>query len=727
MREGFFELTGKRYKGSLQNVSFQMEYIESSEYVMFEIQMTNLGQKDFEPKDMGISLGIDTYMGEYPKRNQVFFPTMLRCEKTHFYGYLMNPEGKIYAIASPDPIASYTLHYCHIGEEERKTEEYGHRIRTVSLSFLHCGPLPQRHPDKSTILKGGETKDYRIYFIPVESLWQCAEKISRICHIPVITAEQYTLSLGSRISFHVAANEKYEAECYAPGGRKLHTPIMEEYGLYTVRIKTENKKIAEAKFYCRKPWSWYLEQARKEAIEKPQKASTHTESWYGFFSAFLAAKHAPDSELDEKVENHFHEIMPLMFDMKQVKPLVIPERIQNTAAFISLLVDKYEMNPEKNFSDLKVAAAFADWLMSRQKKEGGYYNGEILYTCVIYIAKSVLELAAAEKSAGLEEAYQRHYASAAKAIDQLKEKLDNIQTEGEQTFEDGMIICSALQLAMYALTLPEKEREAYVKAAVYMDKLHECLEQKLIPDCRMNGGSLRFWEGQYDIMCMKNFIQSPHGWSAWSAYAKYYLYLLTGREQYLKELFNTLGSCVQLMSLDGELRWAFAADPYVEAKRLLPDYDKPIKDGYSAALPQTQAYRGRFENVVFGEEYLDMISGWYRIGKEKITGGYLSCPLIMPDEWKSVDNQGGACDNDVHEIFKCMEECVLKKAFVVETEGGEIRGYNCTVSTSHEIIEIELYEETEWLHTNLQKKHTIKIQNEVWIEGEGMNMVRLKN
>ncbi len=49
----------------------------------------------------------------------------------------------------------------------------------------------------------------------------------------------------------------------------------------------------------------------------------------------------------------------------------------------------------------------------------------------------------------------------------------------------------------------------------------------------------------------KNFINSPYGWSAWTAYVKYYLYLLTGRERYLLELFNCLGACVQLMDGQG--------------------------------------------------------------------------------------------------------------------------------------------------------------------------------
>jgi hypothetical protein len=44
-----------------------------------------------------------------------------------------------------------------------------------------------------------------------------------------------------------------------------------------------------------------------------------------------------------------------------------------------------------------------------------------------------------------------------------------------------------------------------------------------------------------------------------------------------------------------------------------------------------------------------------------------------------VDNQGGCCDNDVHEIFKCLEETVLRKAFAHKNEDGTFLTYGCKV------------------------------------------------
>lgn len=691
-------------------IEFSFRETKNENYTIYNLAVSNRTEMDILPESIDFLPGINTYMAEHPERNDVFFPSMLRCEKTHFHGYFMSPDGKILAIASPDAVASYSLLYSKTQNFDENEGEYGHRIHTVALNLFHKNPLPERHPKNSDVLHANETKKFNIYLIPLDNLSEYGEKISRICNIPIITADLFTGVPGDEITFEVSSKEPYTVNCKSPDNTDNPSMKMRETGVYTIYVKSESGKVSEAKFYCRRPWGSYLKEARLAALNKPQKATTHAESWYGFFSAFLAAKHYPDKAVDEMLSAQFDEISPLMFDFDKIEPYVIPERIQNTSTLISVLVDKYEADKAKNTNDLKLASKFGDWLMKCQKEDGGYYKGNTLYTCVIYIAKSMLELAEAEKAAGLEAEADRHYESAARACEQLFERLDDIQTEGEQTFEDGMISCSALQIAMYALSLPESKRDKYIKAAEYMNKKHSCLEQKLVPDCRMNGASLRFWEAQYDIMFHKNFICSPHGWSAWTAYAKYYLYLLTGKEIYLKELFNCIGSCVQLMSEDGNLRWAFANDPYICGRKFVPDYEKPVTDGYSSVKLSTPACKGKYEIVTCGEEYIDMISDWYRTGEQRLTGGYDLCPLILADKTISVDPQGGACDNDVHEISKCLEETVLKKAFIIEREDGTVSGYNCKASKiNSSTIKVDLYEDTELLHTNLKSKYNIEL------------------
>ena len=179
-----------------------------------------------------------------------------------------------------------------------------------------------------------------------------------------------------------------------------------------------------------------------------------------------------------------------MFDFEKCEPKVSPSRIQNTSALVSLLTDIYECDEKENLKYLYLASRFADFLIENQKEDGAYYNRNTHYTCVIYIAKSILELSIAEKKsddAFLNEKGERHYNSIKLAINDLALKLDNIQTEGEQTLEDGMISCSALQMGMFALTLPVNLREKYINAAEYMIRIHIALNKTLfrIVECEV--------------------------------------------------------------------------------------------------------------------------------------------------------------------------------------------------------------------------------------------------
>ena len=358
----------------------------------------------------------------------------------------------------------------------------------------------------------------------------------------------------------------------------------------------------------RMPWSWYATQARANAVAKPQKASTHTESWYGLFSGYIARRYFPDSALDTAIDAKFAELAPLMYDLNKMVPKF--QRIQNDACWASLLVDRYEATGDRH--SLEFAAALADYLIANQSPDGAYRNGKAHYTCVVYIAKSVMEVMAAEQPLAEKDPvwrtrYDRHAASVRRAVDDLAERLDNIGTEGEATYEDGMIACAYTQLAMYALLQTDSGlRQKYLEAAKKVSSGHRCLSQIVIPDCRMNGGSLRYWESQYDIMTYPNMMNSPHGWSAWRLYGLWYLYQLTGEKEYLRQAMNGLGSCVQLIDFKtGDLRWGFVPDPCVQARVFEQD---PVHPG-----------KGVWNQRVIGEQYLPMISGWYRASPTRMS------------------------------------------------------------------------------------------------------------
>ena len=119
---------------------------------------------------------------------------------------------------------------------------------------------------------------------------------------------------------------------------------------------------------------------------------------------------------------------------------------------------------------------------------------------MIYVAKSILELVEAEKrmaasapdSAQWRDRAERHYASAKRAIDQLVAARGNFQTEGEHTFEDGMVSCSALQMGLMGLMQSDTaERARYTRAMLEALNSNDGRAQRRVPGARRRGGGGR--------------------------------------------------------------------------------------------------------------------------------------------------------------------------------------------------------------------------------------------
>jgi hypothetical protein len=559
-------------------------------------------------------------------------------------------------------------------------KHFGHRIHTFNLDFVNVQPLPERHPQDRHEIRAGESREWIVYWAPLKDLAQVKPAISALISAPMLELERHTLFSGETTELTVHGRQDVNVEVVSPSGERRPIPSqkaqparrvfaigsLESFGVHTIQVTAENGKHSEAKVYVRRPWSWYLLQARKEAVARPQNAGTCFEEWVGCFTAFLARKHFPDPHWDKPAEDNFRRVLSQVFDIEKAEPRVMPERIQNAAAMAALLADAYEATG--NLVDLELASRLGDGLMTRQDSTGAYI-GRCHYTSVTYIAKYMLELAVQEKTLAQDpvwrDRYRRHYASAKAAIDDLEKFRDNIETEGEITFEDGMVSCTALQLGYFALMQNHPAaRRKYAEAAQAVLTKHRCLQQLLIPDCRMNGATLRFWEAQYDVQIKKNMFNSPHAWTSWKTYATWYVYLLTGEEELLRQTMDTLGACMQVMEVQtGRLRWGFVPDPFICAERPDPNPAHPDKR------------MGR--ETIIGEQYLELLSGG---------------------------------NNDVHEHFKCLEETVLASAYVVERKTGEWVAWNCRVEAADDAIRIYPYEDiVSAVHVNLRQSHHLKI------------------
>lgn len=103
--------------------------------------------------------------------------------------------------------------------------------------------------------------------------------------------------------------------------------------------------------------------------------------------------------------------------------------------------------------------------------------------------------------------------------------------------------------------------------------------------------------------------------------------------------------------------------------------------------------------------------------------GYLHCPLIYEHHIEKVDNQGGACDYDVHEHFKCLEETLLKKAFVIIGDN-YLKGYNCNIAFKDNVYVVDFFEECDFIHVNSKTKIEFLANNRKYVVDSGLHLIK---
>lgn len=634
-------LCGENDSKAYENLTVSLSTEIAEERFHIHVQIEASGP--FRCERLGMYFGIDCYMDRYPQWNEKFFPTALRCERAGFWGCFSSPCGVLLGVASPSPIVSWNHHY------SRPWNDVGHRIYTASVDFINTGSQPERHPISPRELSGGDTLSYDFYLKIVHDKASLYTFVKDFAHIIVPDFQKFTLEPGEKPVLLTESSSEFAAQVQRTDTREPDS-----------RIFISKPGYAETTLYVRKDWFYYLDCARKSAEICQQKPGTNSESWYGYFSRILYAKQLKDPVYLKALEKQFNQFFYIIISSrtKTLKKKAYPHRLQNASTMISLLADFYEATGKRDYLDR--AHDVAAWLMKLQAHDGSYRSHGTHYTCVIYPAKSMLELALAEKDAGLHNRSRMHYDSAQRAIENLYSLMDNIETEGEMTFEDGMISCEALQLGYLALLSEnEADRKRLAGAAAAILQKHQCLQQRLIPDSRIRGATMRYWEARYDINFGINMLNSPHGWTSWKTYATYYLYLLTQEVCYLTDTMDTLGACMQCIDENGVLRWAFVPNPCASGRQMVK-------------AENTHGFT--FVHRTVSEAYLPMISDWYRQNPKKLRLQYIR---YIHKERTCRTDRGGSCDNDVHEHFKCLEETVFGKAFIHFSDDQAPVLYNC--------------------------------------------------
>ena len=162
------------FVGMKDGVRYRLAYAVSRRGLAVTATLENTGAKSFAPPRVPLILGIDSFMNAYPQWNELYFPTFLRCEPTHFWGYPMSPHGRILAVGSPDPVGSYTYEYLcgvvdDLGAGTQLLEWPGGRLRQAFVVDPHVANT-KREPD------------------PANPAWGRA--------VPVVTCEDYIETIG---------------------------------------------------------------------------------------------------------------------------------------------------------------------------------------------------------------------------------------------------------------------------------------------------------------------------------------------------------------------------------------------------------------------------------------------------------------------------------------------------------------------------------------------------
>ena len=681
--------------GENNGIAYRLAYAVRDGKLLIEATVANNSGQEFAPEQLPLVLGIDHFMDKFPEWNTIYFPTFLRCEPSHLWGYFMTPMGRILGIYSNEPVGSYTVGYRNI--------MWDHYIYTTSLDLLQQPPVPDHHPVYRP-LAAGEKRSWTIGLMAIESIDQITSKLSVAAQAPMLDLYSYTLEPGQAAEIKIISPSPVTGTLTTPYGKQLSVEMTgdshsdkylsifkhtDEYGYYDLKIESLNGKTATGRFYVRPTWSWYIKSARQEALRLVPRADLNggadgysCENYYGLLGFWLAAKYFPDPAIDLKGARIQEKVLERLFREKAGKYFSVnAERIQNGSFMVSVLVDNYQATGDPEA--LRKAGEFAEFILSRQHADG-YYGGYGMhpYTSVLYVAKAIVELMEVEAELGKTdpvwiERYNRHYQSVKRSIDDLVRRKLDVKTEGGGTFEDGSVSCTAAQIALFALMQEDPaERKKYTDVALEILDAHSCLTRLLSPDTRSNGSTIRWWEAWADNKTEGQMTTSPHGWSGWRLYAVYYAYLLTGEEKYLRDLMNALGSCSQLMDWpSGRLRQAYVTDPHIVAWKHLPDPKQP---------------EGLRVPKIYSEEYLETIGEWY--GKNTAGDTYLD-----KVEW------GWNGDQIPYEIFKAMEEIALTSAYIIERADGTLKSYNCSCLKNGSILIVKPSESiVKQVHLNLK-------------------------
>jgi hypothetical protein len=520
-------------------------------------------------------------------------------------------------------------------------EHGGHSIHTFALDLVNAiDPRPSRYAPPDPVFAPMSSRRWRLHFIPLSNEDELGPAVAQFAEAPFLTWQTSGGLPGETLVCDVysptASKPEWEAgpaairqissalhDAVSHTVYSITLPPAQLPGTYLpLRLCTGSRQISP-QAYVRGQWERYIHTASAHALStRPPVATYVIEAAMPAFSLLAAERLSPSPTRRASIEGFLRDSLFSAAFSPDGEQLMLPSRIQNQTTSVDFCREMYLGCNDKYW--LEMAEKTAVRFLETQADDGAYRTRDEgnHYTCVYYPAKSLMDLAIVERQVATacndlgerarhSELATRLLDSAGMAMDDLLRRGVDVGTEGAPTYEDGAISCASLQMTLWSLMTGDRR---FADMGQEMMQGHRCVEWRGA-DARTHGATIRFWESFWAIG-MANFLNTPHGWSAWTAYAWYYLYLATGDVTHYHRFHNTLMTCLSLIDIAiGGVHFCYTPE-------------STVYDGAGRALAGESTFH-----------------------------------LVRP-------NEGGQGGGESHEVIKLVMDTVLSTAFLLYGEAG---------------------------------------------------------
>jgi len=425
------EKTAGLYEGKMGEVSYSLQYRVTAGRLEIEAALENHSAAVFNPISASVRLGVDTEQLTYPQWRRTPYPTYLRCEPTHAWGYAMTPNGEILGIACPDVAASW---------QQLAINPNPQRPVTFSLTAIGQGEYSKDQPAQLS-LKSDERRIWRIRLFSIADLSQVPNRLSEqagasFLNLALNTVEPGQVAIvpnfvrqGELRTASVTGPDEKTYEIYPQNRREVLDDDDMKRGFTLAGVETPNS----LRFIPENTPGTYRLRAEHTQIAKDAKGE------------IVVGKNGRDEIDGVRVSETTVTVQQPWSTFKapttSTPSLDLAGARASTPQAMTKAAAQYarQRNAGGDFSELELAAALVDLALVHQPS---LTSSDTAWFDVMSVMQE--ELREVDRPTWRAR-YDRHYAATQRAINDLIARLDNLPSENAAGF-DATRLCNAAGL-----------------------------------------------------------------------------------------------------------------------------------------------------------------------------------------------------------------------------------------------------------------------------------------